>query len=320
MSKRLKSEKLGFYNLPLKNELDFYSAFKIARFAQKEDYQILHCHSSHALSLGLMAAGFNKDLKVIGARRVDFHIKKNRFSQKKYNSPKLAKIVCISEAIKKVMLEDGVSPEKLTVIRSGIETSRLKNGSPGKIIKEFSLEGKFVAGTIASLEGHKDYPNLLSAIFLVSKRLKNIHFLIVGDGSLKKDLLALAKELEIMDYVTFLGFRADIADIINALDIFVMPSKMEGLGTSVLDAMSVGLPVVSTNAGGITEAVRDGYNGFAVEKENSRALANAIIKVYKDKELREIFSKNALEFVKEFDIEITIEKNIELYGKIMNSK
>lgn len=304
--------------LPLKNEIDIFSANKIAKFAKNNNYNIIISHSSHALSIGLLAAMLYTKLKVIAIRRVDFNLSNNYLSRKKYNSKHLKKIVCISDAIKEIMLNNNINENKLTVIKSGIDLYRLKGGNSQKIKDELCLRDNFIIGTIASFADHKDYPNLLNAISLVVKKYKKVKFLLVGDGELKEKCEDMADNLNILRYIHFLGYREDIADIINTFDLFVMPSKMEGLGTSVLDAMSVGLPVVSTDAGGITEAVLNGNNGIVVQKQNPEQLSYAILKLINDKDLRTDYSHNSLELVKKFDINITIDKYLKLTKCILN--
>ena len=316
--KRLKKASLPHYPLPLKNELDIFSAFKIAGYAKKNNFNILHCHSSHALSAGLLAAKFNSELKVIGVRRVDFNINGNFLSRKKYTSKNLKKIVCISEAIKNVLIKNGISEDKINVIHSGIDLDRMKNGNGDKIKAEFGLNDEFIAGSVISLVGHKDPQNLVKAASIVCRKHENIKFLIAGDGYLKNETEKMINDLGIAGKVILLGYREDVPDLMNAFDIFLMPSKMEGLGTSVLDAMSLGIPVVSTNAGGITEAVKDDVNGIVVEKQDPEAFAKAIDTMISRKDLRKKYSENALKVVKKFDINRTVSKNIELYGSILS--
>jgi glycosyltransferase involved in cell wall biosynthesis len=126
----------------------------------------------------------------------------------------------------------------------------------------------------------------------------------------------LAIELGIAHKVCFTGFQDKVGSLLKAFDIFVIASKKEGLGTSVLDAMSVGLPVVGTRAGGIAEMIEDGKSGLLVEARNSEALANAILKLAADEELRKHLGSNALKRVQDFSKEQMVDDNIRLYEEL----
>lgn len=308
-----------FHSLPLRNELDFVSAWKIAKFCRKNDYKILHLHSAHALALGILAKFFYRSLKLIGVRRVDFKIKKNIFSRFKYKSKFVDVLVAISENIKQVLIADGVVSKKIKVIRSGIDVHKfaeLKLKSSFR--KELNLpENSLIIGTVAAIVGHKDYSNLLKAAEIVINSRENVVFIAAGSGDKEKEVFALAKQLKLKKRFKFLGYRNDVGQLLKLMDIFVLASKLEGLGTSVLDAMSVGLPIVGTNAGGIPEMIENKVNGLVVPKQDPQALATALTKFIDDRDLRKKISQNCKKKVKQFDVFLTAKKNIELYRQLI---
>ena len=308
-----------FHSLPLKNELDLYSAWKIAQFCQKNHYQILHLHSAHALALGLLAKVFYRELKLIGVRRVDFKIKRNIFSQIKYKSNWIDVIIAISDNIKRVMLDDGIPANKIKTIRSGIDIHKFdKVPCNSSLKKDLDIPSdSLVIGTVAAIVGHKDYPNLLKAAEIVINSREQVVFIAAGTGDKEKEVFALAKKLNLKGRFKFLGYRNDVGQLLKLMDIFVLASQMEGLGTSVLDAMSVGLPIVGTNAGGIPEMLKQNVSGLIVPKQNPQALADSLLKLIDKRELREKISQNAKQEVKQFDVSLTAKKNIELYRQLI---
>ena len=165
--------------------------------------------------------------------------------------------------------------------------------------------------------GHKDYPNFLKAAQLVLKQRENVTFCAVGDGKDRENILNSAEELGLNDRFYFPGFRKDIGQFLKSFDIFVMASKLEGLGTSILDAEAVGLPIVACNSGGIPETLSHNYNGLLVPSRNPEKLADAILQLCDDKKLRNEFGRNSLQNVKKFEIANTINKNIELYENLI---
>ena len=319
LSSYFKKNNLPLFEVNMFAEIDLVSAFKIASFCKKNNFNILYLHSAGAHSIGLLAKIFYRRLKLVGIRRVDFKIKSNFLSQLKYQSSFVNSIVCISNEIKRVMLGCGINNNVLKVIYSGIDTQKFKHL---KFDSDFKKKLKIpknniVIGTIAALVGHKDYPNLLNAAKIVCKKRTNITFIAVGDGKKRDELKELHSKLNLGDKFIFTGYQTDVGKYLLLFDVFVLASKTEGLGTSILDAQSVGIPIVATNAGGIPEAVQNNTNGILVEPQNANTLADAIINLVDNKEKREQFGLNGKEYVKNFDINTTVKKHIKLMETLL---
>lgn len=301
-------------NINIISPYSLKNALIIARYAKKNNYNILHCHSSASLTIGILVKLFYRKVKIIGVRRVDFRIN----STFKYNNSFVNKIVCISDAIKKVMIECNVKPDKTMVIHSGINLEKFANCNHENIINKFNLHNKFIIGTIAAIEDHKDYDTLIEAARIVTDKFREVVFLAVGSGSQFERISKLIIENKLSDKFILAGFRDNPGDFLKAFDLFVLSSKLEGLGTSILDAMSLGKAIVATDAGGIPEVVSNGRNGIVVEKQNPEILADAIIKLIENRELLQKYSNDSIKLVKNFDINITVEKNIQLYKQLLS--
>ena len=141
---------------------------------------------------------------------------------------------------------------------------------------------------------------------------KKVTFVALGTGREEQKIKERAKHLNLGDRFKFLGFRKDVGAILKRFDLFVMASKWEGLGTSILDAQSIGLPVIATNTGGIPEIVHDDLSGILVPPKNPEELAKSIIRLMHDKALRDRLSRCAISEVKKFSIGRVIDQNIEL--------
>ncbi len=307
--------------IPIKifGEMDFVAGFRISRICKRHNYNMLHLHSGHALAIGIWARLFNSKLKLVASRRVDYHIKKNLFSQLKYKSHFVDKIVCISHAIENVLIQDGVQQDKLVTIHSGIDLNKFSNISrPENFKRDLGVaENKILIGTIAALSGQKDYPNLLNAAKIVVEQNDKVMFCAVGDGPQRRKIIKMASELVLMNRFIFTGFREDAGKFLKLFDIFVLASQKEGLGTSILDAQAIGLPVIACAVGGIPEIISDGENGLLVPPKHEQRLAEAILQLVNDAQLRKKLGQNAKTSVKQFDINRTIKKNIELYQEIL---
>ncbi|GAB6094747.1 glycosyltransferase [Desulfatiferula olefinivorans] len=309
---------LPCHAIPMYGEFDITAGYKIAALCREKGFRILHLHSSHALALGLWAKLFNRSLRLVAVRRVDFHIKKNFLSRFKYSTALLDVIVCISEGIKKVLLEDGLPEEKLVTIHSGVDITKFQFAPlSGNIKKEMGIpDDHRVVGTIAALSNHKDYPNLLHAARRLVDRNDHVTFCALGTGPEENSIHRLADDLKLGSRFIFAGFRNNVGDFLNIFDVFVLASYEEGLGTSILDAQAVGLPVVACRSGGIPEVVADGINGILVPPRDPDALAAAIETLLNDPDKRALFGRRAKQDVEAFSIDHTVEKNLLLYKRL----
>jgi glycosyltransferase involved in cell wall biosynthesis len=308
---------LPHFSLKIKGEYDIVAGYKIAQVCKIYRFNILHLHSAHAVSVGIWAKLFSPKLKLIAMRRVDFHISKNCLSYLKYSANIIDKIICISERIKQVLIEDGIPEKKLTVIHSGIDLKKYSNVIPVNLYEKYNIpKDNIVVGTVAALVGHKDYPTLLHAAKKVIDTNSNVTFIALGSGKDERKIKKLAEDLRLKEKFIFAGFQENIGGFLKSFDIFVLSSKLEGLGTSILDAMAVGIPVIATEAGGIPEIIRNGKNGLLIPIQNPKDLAEAVILLANDKNRREQLVKAGKESVKKFDIHKTIQQNIELYNSL----
>jgi glycosyltransferase involved in cell wall biosynthesis len=313
-----KAEDIADSILRLKHERIFsiINMHRICKFVQSSQADILHLHTAHAHMVGGIV-GMLRRKPVVVTRRVDFPIR-NRF---KYNCLS-DKIIAISQKIKEVLVRGGVIENKIAVIPSGIDTKKFDGvDEAGSLYEEFKIpQGSLVIGTVAHLADHKGHAYLLKAIPQVLKELPNCFFLFIGEGELKGFLKARCRKLGINDKVFFTGFREDIPEILSILDLFVLPSHLEGLCTSLMDAMYMGVPVVATNAGGIPEVVEDGKSGILVPPKDPRALAEAIINLLKDEDKRRRFSADGKQrIIEKFTASQMVDKVEQVYLSLLNS-
>jgi len=302
--------------LPLLSEYDLFSALKLKTLIRKYRAKLLHCHNSHALGLAILTKFFI-NIPIVASRRVDFPLQKNIFSTYKYNTKKLNKLICISDNIRRIVMKSNIPEEKLITIRSAIDITKAdKNGDVTNVLPELP-KSEFIIGTVAALTGHKDYPTLINAAEIVLKKKPNVKFVAIGAGKLQEELSHLIISKGLQEKFLFLGYKSNVYDYLKRFDIFVLASKLEGLGTSVLDALSCGKAIVATDAGGIPEMIVDRVNGLLVPKQNPEALANAIVELIADSELRDKLSRQAKESVGLFDITQLVEQHIELYNRLI---
>ncbi|MBK7055073.1 MAG: glycosyltransferase [Leptospiraceae bacterium] len=310
--------KIPFFPIRMLGEYDLLAARKIVKIVKENNVKLIHTHTGAAHGLGLMTKVFLPQLKLVVSRRVDFHINKNPLSKQKYHSQKIDYFLTVSNRIKEVLIEDGVDPEKVVTVYSGIDLTKFAEpGDKKKLLQEFQLsKDTVIIGNVAALVDHKDHETLLRAVPRIQTE-KNYIFFIVGAGELESKLKTLTKELGIEDKVIFTGFRNDIKDFYALFDIFTLTSKEEGLGTSVLDAMANKLPIVATNGGGIGEMLQDGKGSLLASVGDYTKLAEHYTRLIDNPTLRTEYGKKNKESVKAFSIENTIQKTILVYNSLL---
>lgn len=313
-----KKNGIAYKSLAFSNQFDLVSSIQLKKIATEFETDIIHIHSSHAHAIAVWAYYLGNKTNLVLSRKVDFPISKNFLSRVKYNCPAIKKIICVSNAINSIMQKDIVDKTKCITIYDGIDTAKFKTKSK-KLRSEFSIseDVKIIAST-AALADHKDYPTFIEAIKRIGISI-SAHYFIIGDGPLRNNIedLVIANNLE--HKVTFTGFRTDINELLPELDVFVLSSKTEGLGSSILDAYACRVPVICTNAGGIPEIVENEITGLMSEVGDANALAKNIIRIVSNEELKNTIIDNAFVKVKDFDKKIMAEQTLLVYKNIISS-
>ena len=275
---------LPAHPLAMRGPLHPSAAWAIRRLVHSGAFDLVHAHTSHAHSLAALACLGGK-VPLLVTRRVDFPLKRGWFSHWKYVSA-VAHYAAVSDAVLRVLAAGGVDAARITTIHDGIDGARFPAGMVSGLRSEFAIPaGDIIIGITAQLTDHKDHRTLLDAFARVQSARSDCWLLIVGRGELEHELKDHARDLGLRQ-VRFTGFRQDIANILNGLDIFTLCSHLEGLGSSIMDAMHCGLPVVGTRAGGIPELITDGSDGLLVGVRDAAGLAGAVLRLAGDPALR----------------------------------
>ncbi len=320
ISKRALEAGVEIVPIPLRGEWDIVSAFKIRSFVKREGVNIIHTHTSHAHMIGLMAVKGLSECKLVVSRRVDFHVN-NYFSRKIKYGPSVDKIITVSDAVRRILIEDGVDPARVVTVRSGFITGEFSNkDNCHDLRRELGISPEtIVIISVAALAPHKSHTDLIKAAQLVVAKHPDVKFLIAGDGELKDVIEKNIISLNLQNSVILLGFIKDIACVYRAGTIFAMSSREEGLGTSILDAMYFGLPVVATSAGGIPEIVRDEVNGLIVPVGDYMHMAEKINYLIEHPGRRAKMGARSREILEENRIENTVARTLDIY-RALHSK
>lgn len=182
------------------------------------------------------------------------------------------------EAVNTLVEKGAVKSGRMISVVNGIDTNQFyfDRGDRNKKRIELNITNQKIVLAVGRLNHQKDYPNLLNSIFLLKEQRQDFKVLIAGDGPLREELTLLAKKLEIVSFVEFLGIRRDIPALMSSSDIFVLSSAWEGFGLVVAEAMACERVVVATDCGGVSEVV--GSQEFLVEPNNNILLAQSLNK------------------------------------------
>jgi glycosyltransferase involved in cell wall biosynthesis len=232
-------------------------------------------------------------------------------------------IVVDSNAVKNKLINAGQKAQKISVIYNGIDEKEFDQSCNSLITRQkFDIPpGDIVIGNIAGFQYYKGHDFLLDVFEKLHVGKKRIHLMLIGDGELRQQLELKVENLDIQDRVHFLGMREDISSLIKTMDIMFHPSRWEGFGIVLAEAMYCGIPVVASDRGGIPEVVKHEVCGFIHPFGDINAFVKSISLLINDEPLRLRFSINGRVRVKEkFTMKKMTENYSEIYKAILRGK
>ena len=281
------------------------AGWKILRECKRRSIDIVHAHDSHAHTFAWLAALMGNKTPVVVSRRVDFPIGKSLLSLAKYHHSSVKMILCVSEEIRRVLLSDYRFPERTAVVHSGIDLNKFSYAGAGILRREYAIPDSIpLIANIAAIAPHKDYYTFVDCVDLLVRRgVRAAYFIIGGDGGEKAAIERYIRGKGLEERIHLTGHRSDIPQILREIGLLLFTSKTEGLGTSVLDAMACGAPVVATAAGGIPEMVKDGETGLLAPVGDAESLAAQVERILGDEVLRERLVAGGRRMVESFSKE-----------------
>lgn len=280
---------------------DFRAAWRIAKLVRSRQIEILHAHQYTPFfysAIAQLLGGWRARLVFTEhGRHFPDHVSSlRRFANRHVFSrfPDRINAVCqfSADAVRDL---DGFRRRPIQVIYNGVDPNEFRPAADRPALRRelgLSPDRKYVV-TVARFHPIKDHRTLLTAFARVAQHLPEVDLLLVGDGPLRAELEAQCRELGIADRVQFWGVRRDVARILQAADLFVLPSISEAASLTLLEAMACGRPVVVTDVGGNPEIVREGVDGLRVPRGDSVAMAAAIERLAGDAEQGASFGASA---------------------------
>ncbi len=277
---------LATRTVPMRNDADLPAVWRLRRVLREVAPDLLHLHTGRATWLGALAAR-GLGIPVLTTRRMDRTVKRNARNRWLYRAG-VRRAVAISPAVAEALLEGGVEPLRVRTIPSAVDPASLRPRRSRAAVR--AAEGvapeEPLLLALAALVRRKGIDVLLEALERLAAEGRAPRLWIAGDGPVRAALERQASAASLAERVRFLGRREDAADLLAACDVFVMPSRREGLGVAALEAMAAGRPVVASRVGGLATAVLDARTGLLVPPEDPAALAEALSTLLGDGALR----------------------------------
>lgn len=321
-------ERVGFKVINLGLHRDNFSFLKIIKELRsvfiKEKPHIVHGSSYYPSVYSRIAAKLASVPVLISHEHTIFQ--KGRLKRQligHFISRFTDKHIAVSEEVKRHVVEwYRIPQEKVEVIYNGVATEYFNPKFPKEDSKKrLNIEpDTFIIGYVGRLDPEKGHRYLFEALNMLKDNFP-LKALMLGTGRREREAINQAKETGVAEIVEFLGYRRDIPEILSAFDVFVLPSIQEGFSNALVEAMSMGCPVIATAISGNKEAIVDGVEGFLVPPRNPEAIASAIERLFKDKELRDSMYSSARKKVEEkFSLKKHIEQVENLYITLLKKK
>ena len=277
--------------IPMAADWDVRAARRIRARMRTWGVDLGHAHDARSHALAMISLLGRGEMPLVVTRRVPFQPRSVRV---KYG-PRVTRFIAISQAVRNAMVAGGIGASRITIVHSGI-AARAEEVAARDWKNELGLPADtVVAGIVGAMTSEKGVDSLdeIASSLLSATRRRTAVILIGGTAGPKRDIGGLM--------VHSVGFLNDIDPAMAGLDILWHPSRAEGLGTSVIDAMSLGVPPVAFAVGGIPEVVEDGKSGLLVPPGDHAAFASAAERLIADPQLRTLLSEGARKRAKTFD-------------------
>ncbi len=317
---RCRDDGLDTFGVRMRHYADAFSAARLAWIFRTHSPDVIHMHSSTAHFLGVWARWLVRSTAAtVFTRRMDYRLRRAPLMRLPYRLL-TDRVVAISQGVRRALVESGISDRRIEVISDAVDVERFRP-VPRPAAERRSLglpETAPILGVVAGLIPRKGHRYLFEAMVSIRSRLPDVVLLVVGDGPLRGSLDRLSVKLGVSAGIRFAGQVEDVRRPLACIDVLVLPSIAEGLGVSLLEGMAMGLPVVGTSVGGIPDAVRDGVTGYVVPPRDPGALAERLLGLLAQPDLRLRMGRAARELAEsEFSSEVMARRYEELYRAVV---
>jgi len=326
---RLKRKDVQIIDLKKKDGQDWRSFIRFYRILKQYKVDIIHTRNLAAIEYQVPAFLAGVKYRVHSEHGWDTFDPEG--NNKKYQylrrllSPLIKVFIPLSLHLQDYLIEKVKIPKyKIQRICNGVDIKKFYPEKVKQLVSDCPLpfdKKNVYIGTVGRMHGVKDQITLVTAFITLMQAhqefIGQVYLILVGDGPLRQEATDLLEKYQLLQYAWLPGEREDIADIMRALDIFVLPSQAEGISNTILEAMATGLPVIATAVGGNPELVKQGATGLLVPPSEPEVMAQAMLSLLIDKEKRQQLSENSHQRVIEnFSIQAMVTKYTKVYDSL----
>lgn len=295
--------------------------WSIYRTLRRHRPDVLHTHAWGTLFEGLIAGRLARVPVLVHGEHGTLQLQGRQVTAQRWGWRRADHLLSVSQRLAERMARDvGIPLEQIRVIRNGVNLARFMgmDAEPARGRLGVSLDGGIVLGAIGRLVEVKDHATFIDAVQMLRARGRHVQAVIAGDGPLRRDLEERIDARGLTSCFHLLGHRADVETVFRGLDVFVQPSRSEGMSNTILEAMASGRPVVATHVGGADELIDDGTTGVLVPPGHVTRLAEALDRLVADASLRAQMGRAARARAQaEFSLETMIGGYQSFYCEIM---
>lgn len=232
------------------------------------------------------------------------------------------KVVAVSHGQKEKILALGVSPDRVAVIHNAINLDVISSGGGISLRQEFGVpQNAFIVASAGRLSPEKNYSTLVEAARLTVQQNAAVYFIIFGEGRLRSELEQAIIAADLQNHFLLPGFRKDIQELLDGIDVFMLTSFTEGLPNVILEAFAARKPVVATRVGGTPEVVQDGMSGFLTRPDQPELMAQHIQTLASSPDLCRKMGEAGYEYVKKhFSFEAQTSEYEQLYVNVLKAR
>ncbi len=322
--KRLEKSKLNYTTAPLKIKIDPRYFLKIGAFCKKEGVDLIHIHEPSALMSAILADKFYNLPPFVFSKKTSFPIKQRKKTLYKYNYPKIKKYLCVSDETKRIA-ENGIKDhEKLITIYHGTNLKTKGTDTPFKLREQYNIAPtKKIIGHIGNHIKAKHLETFIDVANIIINKEKRTDFFFIQIGTFTERTEALldrVQELNLEGHIKFLGYTANASNFLPQFDFSMITSQSEGIPQVIYESMYHKTPVISTNVGGIPEAIEHNINGLLSPKHDPISLANHVKHLTNDLELQKSFVDISYKkLIQNFTTQTMAQKTLAIYKTILNN-
>lgn len=319
----LREHSIPVYVIPSIGKVDIGAFLALRRICLDSRPQILHSHGYKGYIFSAILKRISNSFIIVSTKHISTD-SSSRIKIYDYLGDTSLKffdwVIAVSEFTKESLVERHIPADKIEVIHNGVDIPINGRTAAGRLQSELKLgpDSKLI-GFIGRLTPQKGISYLLEAARIVCKEMKDVYFVLIGDGELREEIESFISSNKLEERVLMLGWRKDATELLQDIDILLLPSLFEGTPMIMLESMALGVPVIGSDVGGISEVIEDRVNGLLIKPCDPGAIVSAIHVLLENRELAEKISRNAVEEVKtRYSSEHMTEMYNETYTRLLS--